>query len=234
LLNNIRIVLLHTTHPGNIGATARAMKNMGLERLYLVKPKHFPNSEAEARASGATDILENAVVSDTLGDAIADCQLIIGTSARERSLPLPLLTPRDCSSVISREADSAQIAILFGEERTGLTNEQIDYCHYQVMIPANDAYQSLNLAAAVQIIAYELRIAAISPPANQNASPASATASEMEAFYSHLQQVLIEKKFIDPEQPKRLMPKLRRLFTRARPEPEEVNILRGVISALIK
>lgn len=232
MLSNIRIVLLNTTHPGNIGATARAMKNMGLSRLYLVDPKHYPNPEADARASGATDILANAVVSDSLAEAIADCQLILGTSARKRSLPLPLITPRDCAQIITREAESSEVAILFGEERTGLTNEQIDRCHYQIMIPTNDDYQSLNLAAAVQIIAYELRITAMRASVQPQVEREFATAAEVESFYEHLYGILVEKKFIDPAEPKRLMPKLRRLFTRARLEHDEVNILRGIISAL--
>lgn len=233
MLNNIRIVLLHTSHPGNIGSVARAMKNMGLEHLVLVAPKHYPHPDADARASGAIDMLLNATVVATLDEAIADCQLVIGSSARERSLPLELLTPRECSHRVHHEPKDVNIAILFGEERIGLTNEQMDRCHYQVMIPASETYPSLNLAAAVQIIAYELRLAAISMPEPlSNKDSRLATAREMEMFYQYLERLLISSHFLNPEEPKRLMPKLRRLFARARLESEEINIVRGMMAAL--
>jgi len=234
MLDKVRIVLLNTTHPGNIGATARAMKNMGLKRLYLVAPRHFPNPEAESRAANAADILDTAIVCETLGDAIADCRLVLGTSARDRSIPHQVLSPKECSDLVKQESVDTEVAILFGEERTGLTNELIDQCHYQVMIPTSNDYPSLNLSAAVQIISYELCIAnQQNTTKNQSASSQSlATAGEMEFFYHQLEQVLIERQFINPDEPKRLMPKLRRFFNRARPEQDEINILCGMIRAL--
>lgn len=233
MLDNIRIVLLHTSHPGNIGASARAIKNMGLAKLYLVAPQHYPSLEAEARASGAKDILHNAVVCASLTDAIADCQLILGASARNRSLPLPYLTPRECAEVIHQEPATAQVAILFGEERFGLTNQQIAHCHYQILIPHNPAYPSLNLAAAVQIITYELYLAACKEPLVRVTEPTNlVTTAEMETFYMHLEALLIDKQFLNPAQPKRLMLKIRRLLSRVRLEREELNILYGILTTL--
>ncbi len=235
MFNNIRIVLLNTTHPGNIGATARAMKNMGFMRLYLVAPKHFPNSEAESRASGALDVLNQAKIFSTVEEAIADCSLVIGTSARMRSLPVILQEPRESAKLIRKESSVSQVAILFGEERIGLTNEQLSHCHYQVMIPTNPDYSSLNLAAAVQLLTYELRIACLHHKSvKPEKIPTLATAAEMEAFYQHLETVLIKKNFINANSPNKVMSKLKRLFTRARPEHDEVNILRGVLKATEK
>ena len=235
MLENIRIVLLNTTHPGNIGATARAMKNMGFMRLYLVAPKHFPNSEAESRASSAVDVLEQAQVFSTLEEAIADCSLVVGTSARMRSLPVIVQEPRESAKLVRKESSVSQVAILFGEERIGLTNEQLSHCHYQVMIPTNSDYSSLNLAAAVQILTYELRIACLHHQSAQpDKMPALATAAEMDAFYQHLETVLVKKEFINGASSNKIMAKLKRLFTRARPEHDEVNMLRGVLRAAEK
>lgn len=235
MFDNIRIVLLNTTHPGNIGGAARAMKNMGLTHLTLVAPKHYPNPEAQARASGAEDVLEKAVIVDTIEEALADCTLIYGTSARIRNLPWVTFEPRECANQIAKEKADTPIAILFGEERIGLTNEQLEQCHYQVTIPTNPEYSSLNLAAAVQIITYELRMAALQhQPNNRMTEEEYATAKELQLFYKHIENVLIETEFHDPEQPGRMMLRLKRLFNRARPEVQEINILRGMLTAIQK
>ncbi len=227
------IVLLETSHPGNIGATARAMKNMGLRDLRLVNPKQFPDAEATARASGADDVLAAARQYDTLDAAIGDATLVIGASARSRSLPVPMLDPRGCAQQVCSHAAPAGAAILFGRERTGLTNEELDRCHYLVQIPVSPDYPSLNIAAAVQVISYELRVAALSGAVAlpSPAEPDFATAQQMEQFYQHLEQTLIDLEFLDPDNPRQLMRRLRRLFNRARPDQNEVNILRGILTA---
>ncbi len=232
MLSAIHVVLSHTSHPGNIGAAARAMKNMGLQDLCLVAPQQFPSAEATARASGADDLLAAARCFDTLNEAIADCVLVIGASARSRSLPVPVLAPRDCAVLVSSQADPRRCAIVFGRERTGLTNDELDRCHQLVQIPANPEYSSLNIAAAVQVIAYELRVAAQrdAPPA-ADADTAYASAQELERFYEHLERTLVELDFLDPGNPKHLMRRLRRLFARARPDQKEINILRGILTA---
>jgi tRNA (cytidine32/uridine32-2'-O)-methyltransferase len=233
MLDNISIVLVHTSHPGNIGSAARAMKNMGLKQLILVAPKHYPDPVADARAAGALDILECARIVETLQEAIADCHLVMGTSARERSLPMLQQTPRECAEMIHTQSERMNIAILFGEERIGLTNEQLDHCHHQIVIPTSELYPSLNLAAAVQIIAYELHLSSISlyksPLKNRDDF---VTMDEVEKFYQHLEGLLVSHQFLNPEEPKRLMSKLRRLFMRAYPTREEINLLHGVIRAL--
>jgi tRNA (cytidine32/uridine32-2'-O)-methyltransferase len=230
--DHVRIVLVNPTHPGNIGAAARAMKNMGLRHLSLVDPRDYPSAEATARASGADDILAAAVVHQTLDEALHDCHLVIGTSARLRTIDWPQLDPRRCAEVVMGRADTGRVAILFGREHSGLTNGEIDRCHYLLHIPCSAEYSSLNLAAAVQIVAYELRMVAVSAPA---ASPVEAedpvTAAEMEALYSHLEQALIDLEFLDPAHPKKLMRRLRRLFNRSRPDQQEINILRGILTA---
>ncbi len=227
------IVLVETSHPGNIGAAARAMKNMGLEDLRLVNPARFPDAEATARASGADDLLAAARCYDTLDAAIADATLVVGASARARSLPVPMLDPRACAAQVAGHPDPRGAAILFGRERTGLTNEELDRCHYLVQIPVNPDYPSLNIAAAVQVICYELRVASLGegdllPPAEP---PDYASAGQMEQFYAHLEQTLVELEFLDPDNPRQLMRRLRRLFNRARPDCNEVNILRGILTA---
>lgn len=231
-MKRTRIVLVNTSHPGNIGATARAMKNMGLEELYLVDPKVFPSAEATARASGADDLLAKAVCVDRLDTAIGDVSLVIGASARSRTLPLPMLNPRACAELVQQQAESTRTAILFGRERTGLTNDELDRCHYLVQIPTNPDYPSLNVAAAVQVIAYELRMAA---GLAVNQSPGRhrlATAEEMELFYRHLEDTLIAVDFLDPDNPRQLMRRLRRLFSRVQPDENEINILRGILTAV--
>ncbi|MGD2073343.1 MAG: RNA methyltransferase [Gammaproteobacteria bacterium] len=230
-MNQPRIVLVNTTHPGNIGAAARAMKNMGLERLALVSPSRYPSAEATARASGADDVLARAQCFETLEAAVADATLVIGVSARCRSLPLPTLDPRACATLVMKQPDSGAVCLLFGRESSGLTNVELDRCHYLVRIPSNPEFPSLNIAAAVQIMAYELRLASGAASQPQEPDHAYATAAQLEEFYRHLEQTLIEIDFLDPEAPRQLMRRLRRLFGRARPDQNEINILRGILSA---
>ncbi len=229
--HQIRIVLVETSHPGNIGAAARAMKTMCLERLLLVNPPEFPHTEASARASGATDILERAQVVANLDEALAGCVLVAGTSARQRALGPPALTPRECVHELMAVSAEQDVAVVFGRERIGLTNEETDRCHYLVHIPANPEYGSLNLAAAVQVIAYEFMLAntVLQPQADETVS---ATSEELEGLYAHLEQAALESGFLDPANPKHLMRRLRNLLKRARPDHSEVNILRGLLSAL--
>jgi tRNA (cytidine32/uridine32-2'-O)-methyltransferase len=229
-----RIVLVNTSHPGNIGAAARAMKNMGLDQLCLVSPQHYPSAEATARASGADDLLARASCYASLDEAIADATLVIGASARCRTLPLPMLDPRACAELTMAQTDSGAVAIVFGRERTGLTNQELDRCHYLVQIPSNPDYPSLNLAAAVQVIAYELRLAAGSAALVRQAERVYASAGQLEQFYAQLERTLIEIEFLDPQNPRQLMRRLRRLFGRARPDQNEINILRGILTAAAK
>lgn len=235
MLDNIRIVLIQTSHPGNIGAAARAMKTMGLSELYLVAPQQFPHPKAEEMASNAGDVLANAVVVETLDEAIGECVLVVGTSARSRVIPWPMLTPRALAEKVKQESPTAQIAILFGCEQSGLSNEELQRCHFHIQIPANSEYSSLNIAAAVQIIAYELRVASLEAPSietDDNWDYRFANADEMEKFFAHLQAVLIELDFLKLSAPRKLMARLRRLFTRARPDVNEINILRGILTAV--
>ena len=231
-LNAIRIVLISTSHPGNIGSTARAMKTMGFSRLYLVNPKIFPDQRAYEMAAGADDVLEQAIVTDNLFDAIKDCHLILGTSARPREIALPGLTPAEQGTLISAQSEQKETAILFGREHAGLTNEELLHCHYHINIPSNPDYSSLNLSQAVQIITYELRMALLKPMAfvQTDDTEQAATAKEVEMFYAHLNDVLIEIDFLKPSNPKRLVQKLRRLFNRSKLEHMEVNILRGILT----
>lgn len=232
MLENIHVVLSHTSHPGNIGAAARAMKTMTLSRLSLVKPQYFPHADATARASGADDVLAGARVFENIDSAIADCQLVIGASARIRSIPCPVITPSDCAQLAWQASQSGQVAILFGCEQSGLSNTEIDRCHQLVHIPGNPDYSSLNLAAAVQIICYEIYVASLGAelPGAQ-ALHTAVSAGEMERLYEHLEQTLVELDFLDPDNPRQLMRRLRRLFNRAGPDENEVNILRGMLSA---
>ena len=233
-LDAIRIVLVATTHPGNIGASARAMKTMGLSELILVTPQHYPGVEATARASGADDILYRARVVDTLDQALQGCVLVVGTSARPRGLSSPELEPRQAAQVLLATASQAPVALVFGRESSGLSNDELDRCHYTVQIPANPRFSSLNLAAAVQILSYELRQQAL---VGQSASPPLKTAlpapaEEVEGFYQHLQTVLLQTGFLDPDNPRHLMRRLRNVFNRAQPSHSEINILRGVLSSV--
>ena len=232
----IRIVLVETSHPGNIGAAARAMKTMCLDRLVLVRPKAFPHSDASARASGALEVLERAEVVDDLDTAVAGCALVAGTSARPRTLGPTCLAPRECVAQLFKVPADQNVALVFGRERSGLTNEELDRCQIHLTIPANPDYASLNLAAAVQVVTYELMLArAESPaeaPAPQPASVPLATADELEAFFVHLESAARDSGFLHPDHPRKLMRRLRLLFGRARPDQNEINILRGLLNAL--
>lgn len=230
--NKLRIVLVETTHPGNIGASARAMKNMGLEQLVLVKPQRYPSAEATARASGADDILARARVVEDLDAALEGCALVVGTSARRRGLSCPELGPRECARELATHSMLSPVALVFGQERSGLDNDAVDRCHYLVRIPTNPDFSSLNLAAAVQVLSYELRMTASFSQPSENPETAPAPAEEVERFYQHLEPVLIEIGFLDPVNPRHLMRRLRHLFNRARPDQNEVNILRGILSAV--
>lgn len=231
MLHNIRIVLVNTSHPGNIGAVARAMKNMCLEQLVLVAPQRFPSDEAVARASGADDILAQARVVGDLDAAIADCRLVVGASARLRSVDWPQLDPRACAQTAWVEAGHGPVALLFGRENSGLTNDELARCRYLVHIPANPDYSSLNVAMAVQVVSYELLMAARAGVAAAEPLPERATAGQLQGFFDHLRQAIGDVGFTDPRHSDRLMRRLRRLFLRAEPDPYDLNILRGILSA---
>jgi len=236
MLNRISIVLVEPSHPGNIGAVARAMKTMGLMRLILVAPKKFPCAEATERAASADDVLVNARVVDSLQQAIANMQWVIGTSARSRYLEWPQISPEELMGSLDEEMSSGEIAIVFGRENSGLSNDELKYCHKQIVIDTNSDYSSLNLAMAVQIICYELRKKHL----NQINSPHIdhdnnlVNMAEMEQFYQHLHTTLEKVAFLDPDKPRLLMTRLRRLFHRAQPNKVELNILRGILSAVDK
>jgi len=231
----IRIVLCQTSHSGNIGASARAMKNMGLEHLVLVGPQDFPSAHATARASGADDLLANATIVSTLEEAIAPCHLVLGTSARTRTLPQPLINARKAAALTQEATQQQQeVAIVFGHERNGLSNHELSLCHQHIQIPCNPDFSSLNLAAAVQVITYELRMASLdqTPTSQELAYDDLASHQDLEGFYTHLQQTLEAIEFLDPKFPKKIMPKIRRLFSRAHVEVTELNILRGILTAI--
>jgi tRNA/rRNA methyltransferase len=238
-LEKIRIVLSHTSHPGNIGAVARAMKTMGLSRLTLVNPKSFPDDEAHRRAVGADDILQQATVCESLDAALADTVAALAVSARHRNLGPAPRSVREAAPEVLALTVSGEVALVFGNETAGLSNAEVQRCQRTVFIPANPEYTSLNLAAAVQLICYELRQAAFagSPPVFTKTIPfvsPRATNDEVERFHAHLERVMIATGFLDPQQPKRLMPKLRRLFARTELERDEINILRGILDAVEK
>ena len=238
-LARIRIVLSRTSHPGNIGAAARAMKTMGLSRLYLVTPKQFPDAEATVRATGADDVLQAATVCSSLDEALSGCVFAAAISARHRSLgPAPLSASEGGQTLIDL-AEQGDVALVFGNETTGLSNDEVQRCQRTVYIPANPEYSSLNLGSAVQVLCYELRQAAFGgkPPVVTKAVPFTsppATNDDIERFYAHLQRVMVNTGFLDPNNPKRLMPKLRRLFARSELERDEINILRGILDAVEK
>lgn len=235
-LDRVRVVLVDTSHPGNIGAVARAMLTMGLISLSLVRPKRFPCADATARAAGADAILYAAGVFDTLEEALADCVWVVGTTVRSRHLELPRLTPDEFAADALQQCRHGQVALVFGREQSGLSNEELDQCQAIASIAANPEFGSLNLAAAVQVFGYELQRAFNAPgedavvAACGDGAPA-ATAAELEGFYAHLGQALADIGYYDPEQPKLLMRRLRRLYARARPDRAELNILRGILAA---
>ena len=241
LLNEVRVVLVNTSHNGNVGSAARAMKTMGLSKLYLVDPVNEIDSHASALAAGATDVLGNAVVVDTLEEAIADCSLVIGTSARSRTLSWPMVEPRECGEKMIEGAKSGPVALVFGRENSGLSNEELQLCNYHVCIPANPEYSSLNLAMAVQTLCYEVRMSYLASQEIDNPTEAVAedesnypSSKQMELFYDHLETTLNDTGFIIKQHPGIVMTKLRRLFNRARPEEVELNILRGILSSIGK
>ncbi len=229
---NIRIVLVGTTHPGNIGAAARAVKNMGLDDLALVAPRHFPHEEATARASGAGDLLDAASVHATLADAVADCVYVVAASARSRAIGWPCHGARDAAARLIAASQQGPVAAVFGPEKTGLSNADLDLCDAVLSIPANPEFSSLNLAMAVQVVTYEIRAARADaiPPYMPDAP--LATSADMERLYAHLEQTLTATGFLDPDNPRHLMRRLRRLFLRARPDQNELNILRGVLASV--
>ena len=233
-LDNIRIVLVNTTHPGNIGGVARAMKNMGLTRLYLVAPEKFPDEQAVWRAAAAGDLLDSAVITATVEEAIGDCQFVVGTSARERRIPWPLLDPRQCAARIGAVCGREQVAIMFGREDRGLTNEELQLCNLHLHIPSSEAYSSLNLAMAVQIVCYELRMLLLQDqlPTTEDEQwdTPFCTLENLERFYLHLEQTLTAIEFLDPAAPRQLMARLRRLYGRVRLDEMELNILRGILT----
>jgi tRNA (cytidine32/uridine32-2'-O)-methyltransferase len=238
----IRIVLVGTQHPGNIGSAARAMKTMGLSRLLLVAPERYPHREADALAAGADDVLAAAGIHATLAEAVADCRLVLGCTARSRRVPLPEQAPREAAAfALAEAAAGTEVALVFGRERTGLENDELQLCHGAVHIPSNPEYGSLNLAAAVQVLAYELRMgwlagqeagAAPGPaspvPEHERDQPASH--AQMEGFFAQLAETLDAIDFHKGRAPESAMRKLRRLFLRARPDVREVRLLRGILA----
>lgn len=247
-INQIRIVLCETSHPGNIGATARAMKNMGLHRLCLVNPLKFPNAVATERAAGADDILRDTQVFTTLNEAIADCELVIGTSARTREIAWPVISAKECAEKVFRYPDLSKVAIVFGTERSGLTNEALALCHYHLIIPANPAYESLNLSQAVQIVCYELYQKFLSICLENKENPSNpelsdddneqegrlANLDETMGVFEHLEEVMHAIGFIEPKPTRILTMRLKRFLLKSRLEIEEVHILRGIFKAILQ
>ena len=231
---DIRIVLVAPSHPGNIGAVARAMKNMALHELLLVQPKEFPHPEASARASGAHDVLSAARVVASLGEALEGCGFVAASTSRDRDQYFRVIDVRDAAVRILAESRRAPAALVFGPERTGLTNEELETAHALIRIPANPAYPSLNLAMAVQLVAYELfRAGAGDAAASAPAGPPLAGAQELARLYAHFAQVLEEIEFRDRTQSgTHLMGRIRRFLQRAELDQNEVNILRGILTAV--
>ena len=234
LARQFRVVLCQTSHPGNIGAAARAMKTMGIHDLVLVSPVEPVDGQAVAMAAGATDILANARSVATLADAVADCQLVIGSSARSRTLEWPMLDPREAGAKAIAESVHHKVAFVFGRERTGLTNEELQQCHFHVCIPANPEYSSLNLAMAVQTLCYEIRMSWLAGETGVVSEDVYPQQQELDRFYEHLQQTLLQIGFLRADHPGQVMSKLRRLYNRCRPDSQELNILRGILTAVNK
>lgn len=236
---DLRIVLVEPSHPGNIGAAARAMRTMGLRRLVLVKPHQFPHHDASAMAAGADDVLNEALVVETLDDAIGDCRFVLGCSARRRHVQLTEHSPREAASALWAAAVDGPVALLFGRERTGLTNEELQHCNGSVFIPSDPEFSSLNLAASVQVLSYELRLmqlgaTAVAPPSHTHDAPERdappATHAQMEGLFGHFDQALHDIDFHKGRAPETVMQRLRRLLLRAAPDQREVRVLRGILS----
>lgn len=233
-LDNIRVVLIGTQHPGNIGAAARAMKTMGLTQLFLVAPRRYPDPQADWLAVGAADILKEARVFATLDEALAGSAFTVACSARPRDIAVPMVTAREAASRIGTVARGQKAALVFGNETFGLTAREVEKCQLLATIPADPQYTSLNIAAAVQVLAYELRLAVIGDDAQREKLRALASFEELELFYAHLERTLIDTGFLNPAFNKKLMPRLRRLFGRSQLEAEEVSILRGMLKSLVQ
>ncbi len=240
-LSHIKIVMVRTSHAGNIGSAARALKTMGLSQLVLVNPDQFPAPEAVWMASGAQDVVESADVYESLDAAVADCTVVIGASARNRSLPSLNLTPKECAQMISGLNSDQSVAILFGRESSGLSNSELALCHYQLVIPANEVYPVLNVAMAIQIVVYELRQASLTVSEGvRPMMPVSATAwdtelakvKDIEYFFEHLESTLQAISFLDPKCPKQIMARLRRLFMRVHLDEMELGLLRGILTSV--
>lgn len=228
-MDNVRVVLSHTSHPGNIGAAARAMKTMGLRHLYLINPKHFPDPQASAMAAGADDVLENAVVCGSIDEALAGVVFTVAMTARLRDISIEVKTPRAAMPEVWQQAQQQPVALLFGTEMSGLTNAEMARAQVLVNIPTNPDFSSLNVAAAVQVMCYELVVAAEQPiPAPLAAQPARH--EQVEGYFAHLEKTLTEIGFFTTQNPSRMMQRLRRLYARARLEADEINILRGILS----
>lgn len=239
LLNQIRVVMVRTSHSGNIGAAARAMRVMGLYHLTLVEPKHFPSQEAIALASGAVDVLENANVVPTLEEALKDCHVAYATTARPRYISSKLYTAEEAAieAVQSVKNDNQKIAFVFGTERTGLTNEEIDLCQRMMTIPSENSYNSLNISAAIQVVSYELHKAyknLLDLPLIQSPEEHDelATGEMREGFYEHFQDILFQSEFLDPTEPKNIMKKIRHLFQKRDLTTQEIHLLRGILTSL--
>jgi tRNA (cytidine32/uridine32-2'-O)-methyltransferase len=232
-LRRVRFVLVNTSHPGNIGSAARAIRTMGLQRLGLVRPQAFPHADANALAAGADEVLENAVVSTSLPDAIADCRLVLGATARRRGVVIEELSPREAAlRILGAAAEGHEVAVLFGNERVGLDNDELKLCHAAISIPSDPTYSSLNLAQAVQVVAYELRLAWLAgqAPAPARRTDPPADADDMEGFFTHLAQMLDDIEFHKGRSPRTILQRLRRLFLRAQPDRRELRVLRGIFS----
>ncbi len=233
MLDKFRIVLVNTSHTGNIGSVARAMKTMGISNLYLVDPVTPPDGKAQALAAGATDILASAKIVDTLEEAIKDCGLVVGASARSRTWSWPMLDPRQCAKKMLSEAPKHEVALVFGRENNGLSNEELQLCQFHVCLPANPEYSSLNLAMAVQTLCYEIRMTWLENQEQyETIEEDYPLADDLDGFYQHLEETLIKTGFIIKAHPGQVMMKLKRMFNRARVERQELNILRGILSSI--
>ena len=234
IIDNLRVVMVETSHPGNIGAAARAMKTMGQKRLYLVNPAIFPSAEVTARAAGADDLLANAVVCNTLEEAVRDCVLVVGTTARIRRVPWMVEGPRAGAARIVATSRSGQVAVVFGREDNGLNNDELGLCNTVVQVPTNPAFSSLNVAAAVQIVCYEIMQAAGNGAITQKSDAALASTGQMRKLYEHLEARMTEVGFLNPRKPRLLMRRIKRLFNRAQLDQNEINILLGFLAAVQK